>query len=83
VISDQKFGQSTLIAIAISGTTTNAVPAAAGTYTHRGRSVGRCTGQGFAKPDWARMFCPVSPVTVATNFCASAACAAFFNTAIG
>src|SRR6516165_5387768 len=39
VISDQKFGQSTLIAIANSGSTTNAVPTAAGTYTQRGRSL--------------------------------------------
>src|SRR5271168_2682786 len=43
VISDQKFGQSTLIATANSGSTTNMVPATAGTYTQRGRSVGRCT----------------------------------------
>jgi hypothetical protein len=42
VISDQKFGQSTLTAIANSGNTTKMVPAAAGTYTQRGRSVGRC-----------------------------------------
>src|ERR1700756_2997510 len=39
VISDQKFGQSTLIAIANSGSTTNTVPTAAGTYTQRGRCV--------------------------------------------
>src|ERR1700758_4122320 len=39
VISDQKFGQSTLIAIANSGSRTNAVPTAAGMYTQRGRSV--------------------------------------------
>ena len=56
VISDQKFGQSTLIAIANSGRTTNTVPRAAGTYTQLGRSVGRCTVQGLAKPDWARIF---------------------------
>src|SRR6516225_3834445 len=58
VISDQKFGQSALIAIATSGRTTKTVPAAAGIYTHRGRCVGRCTvgGQGLAKPYWARMF---------------------------
>jgi hypothetical protein len=37
VISDQKFGQSTLIAIATSGNTTKIVPTAAGTNTHRGR----------------------------------------------
>ena len=30
LISDQKFGQSTLAAIAISGTTTNSAPIAAG-----------------------------------------------------
>src|SRR6516225_49259 len=46
VISDQKLGQSTLIAIANSGSTTNTVPTAAGTYTHRGKDVGACTGQG-------------------------------------
>lgn len=58
VISDQKFGQSTSIAIDNSGKTTKTIPAAAGMYTQRGRSVGRCTagGQGFAKPDWARIF---------------------------
>src|ERR1700751_1595158 len=57
VISDQKFGQLTLIAIANSGSTTKTVPTAAGTYTQRGRSVGRCTvtDQGLAKPDCARM----------------------------
>src|ERR1700741_5144291 len=41
VISDQKFGQSTLIAIANSGSTTNMVPTVAGIYTQRGRSVRR------------------------------------------
>src|SRR6516165_7301103 len=41
VISDQKFGQSTLIAIANNGSTTNAVPTAAGTYTQRGRPLQR------------------------------------------
>jgi hypothetical protein len=58
VISDQKCVQSTSIAIAISGNTTKVVPAAAGIYTQRGRSVGRCTvvGQGLAKPDWAKIF---------------------------
>src|ERR1700739_73881 len=39
VISDQKFGQSTLIAIANSGNPTNTVPTVAGIYTQRGRSV--------------------------------------------
>src|ERR1700739_2614381 len=58
VISDQKLGQSTSIAIDNSGSTTKTIPAAAGVYAQRGRSVGRCTagGQGFAKPDWARTF---------------------------
>jgi hypothetical protein len=85
VINDQKFGQSTLIAIATSGSTTKTVPTAAGTYTQRGRSVGRCTigRQGLAKPNWARMFWPVSDVTRATNFCASVGCGAFFSTAMG
>ena len=41
VISDQKFSQSTLTAIATSGSTTKTVPAAAGMYTQRGRSVQR------------------------------------------
>src|SRR5438309_6310305 len=41
VISDQKFVQSTLIAIANSGNTTKVAPSAAGTNTHRGRFVGR------------------------------------------
>src|SRR3954465_9893885 len=35
-INDQKFGQSTLAATAISGTTTNSAPIAAGTYIQRG-----------------------------------------------
>src|ERR1700739_3830401 len=54
-ISGQNFGQSTVIAIANSGRTTNTVPAAAGIYTQRGRSVGPCTigAQGLAKADWA------------------------------
>ncbi len=85
VISDQKFGQSTLIAIASNGSTTKIVPTAAGTYTQRGRSVGRCTvgGQGLAKPAWARIFWPVADVTRDTNFCASVACGAFFSTPMG
>src|SRR3979409_71635 len=41
VISDQKFGQSTLIAIASSGSTTKAAPTAAGTNTQRGRLLPR------------------------------------------
>src|SRR5271165_2955665 len=41
VISDQKFAQSTLTAIASSGSTTKSVPTAAGTYTQRGTSVQR------------------------------------------
>jgi hypothetical protein len=42
-----------LIATANSGSTTKTVPTAAGIYTQRGRSVGRCTvgRQGSAKPD--------------------------------
>ena len=85
VISDQKFGQSTLTAIASNGSTTKTAPAAAGIYTQRGRSVGRCTvgGQGLAKPDCARIFWPVSDVTRATNFCASVGSGAFFSTPIG
>jgi hypothetical protein len=84
VINDQKFGQSTLIAIASSGSTTKVVPTAAGMYTQRGRLVGRCTVvQGLAKPDWASSLWPVSEVTRATNFCAMVDCGAFFNTPMG
>src|ERR1700755_1552693 len=41
VISDQKFGQSTLIAIASSGSTTNRAPRAAGADTQRRRLLPR------------------------------------------
>src|SRR5215469_8970921 len=41
VISDQKFGQSTSIAIDNSGSTTKTIPTAAGMYTQRGRSLQR------------------------------------------
>src|ERR1700738_4868635 len=40
LISDQKWGQSTLTAIAISGSPTNTVHTEAGRETQRGRSVG-------------------------------------------
>lgn len=43
VIRDHKFGQSTLAAIASSGSTTKTVPTAAGTYTQRGRLTGEGT----------------------------------------
>ncbi len=57
LISDQRFGQSTLTAMANSGKATKTVPAAAGRYTQRGTSVGRCTvgAQGLAKPEWAKI----------------------------
>src|SRR4051812_50020428 len=41
VISEPKSPQSTLARIATSGSSTNATPTRAGTYTHRGRSTGR------------------------------------------
>src|SRR5690625_6787071 len=44
VNSAVKRGQSTRTAIASSGTTTNAAPAAAGRYTQRGSPAGRLTG---------------------------------------
>src|SRR6266852_5825185 len=42
-----------------------------------------CPGQGLANPALLRIFWPVSPVTRATNFCASAALVDSLSTAIG